>query len=132
MSVTTATRRDLVKAGAGLVIAGALASTAAPVEATAAVPRRDMGAVFAWEDALRDADQRGATWANEARILRDVIKFALWQTEEAGTPGLAAPLAALMAEAEAIHADRRAAFDAWANEAWGLPDLAPLPPLPWG
>ncbi len=129
---TSINRRDLVKQGAAVVIGAGLAGGTAPVEATAAVPRRDMAAVFAWEDALRDADQRGATWADEARILRDVIQVATWQTEEAGTPGLAAPLAALMAEAEVIYAARSPIFQAWADEAWALPDLAPLPAEPWG
>ncbi len=128
----TITRRDAIKAGAGFVIGAGLVGGTAPVEVAAAVPRRDMATLTAWEDALRDADQRGATWANEARILRDLIQVAIWQAEEAGTPGLAAPLAALMAEAESVHAARSATFQRWAAVAWDLPDLAPLPPEPWG
>ncbi len=129
---TTTTRRDLVKAGAGFVIAGALTSTAAPVEAGIAVPHRDMAALTAWEDALADASLRGEAWVKDMKQMCFCVQLAVWQAEEIGEVALLQSLRPVLAEAEALHEGRSATFQRWADEAWTLPDLAPLPPAPWG
>ncbi len=130
MNITTS-RRDVVKLATGLVIGAGLAGGAAPVAATAAVLRRDMAALTAWEDALADADTRGEAWVQEARHLYCFVLFALQQAEAAGASVLQESLRPALAEAEAIQTERSAIFRAWADEAWSLPDLAPWPPEPW-
>ncbi len=129
---TTATRRDVVKIATGLVIGAALAGGTAPLEVVGAVPRRDMAALTAWEDALADAGTRGESWVKEAKQMCFCVQLAVWQAEEMGEVALLESLRSVLAEAEALHAARSSSFQAWADEAWALPDLAPLPADPWG
>ncbi len=129
---TITTRRDLVKAGAGFVIGATLAGGTAPVEVAAAVPRRDMAALTAWEDALADASLRGEAWVKDMKQMHLCVQLAVWQAEEMGEVALLQSLRPVLAEAEAVHAARSATFQRWADEAWNLPDLAPLPAEPWG
>ncbi|MDP9471598.1 MAG: hypothetical protein M3Q71_13185 [Chloroflexota bacterium] len=128
---TTATRRDLVKAGAGFVIGATLTSGTAPAEVAAAVPRRDMGAVFAWERALQAADDEGAAWVGQARILKAFLITAAAQAEDVGLPAVAASLRPQIAEADKIYQERAELFADWGFQAWALPDLGLLPPMPW-
>ncbi len=130
MSMTT-TRRDLVKAGAGLVIGATLAGGAAPVEATAAVPRRDMAAILRWEQALQAADDEGAAWVGQARILKVFLITAAAQAEDVGLPAVAASLRPQIAEADKTYQEREELFAAWGYQAWSLPDLGLVPPMPW-
>ncbi len=125
------TRRDAIKTGAGLVIGAGLAGGAAPVAATAAVPHRDMAALTTWEDALADASMRGEAWVKQAWILRSFVQGAVLQAEETGEPALLASLQTTLAKADVLHAQRSATFQRWADVAWNLPDLAPLPAEPW-
>ncbi len=128
---TVATRRDVVKLATGLVIGATLAGGTAPGEAVGAAPRRDMAALTAWEDALADAGTRGESWVKQAWMLRSFVEVAVWQAEETGGPALLASLRTALAEADALHAQRSAMFQSWADQAWSLPDLAPLPAEPW-
>ncbi len=125
------TRRDAIKAGAGFVVGAGIVGGAAPVEAAIAVPRRDMAALTAWEDALADAGTRGESWVEDAKQMYLCVQLAVWQAEEMGEVALLQSLRPVLAEAEALHAARSSIFQAWADEAWALPDLAPLPPEPW-
>ncbi len=102
-----------------------------PVEPAVAVPRRDMAAILAWEDALADASTRGESWVKQAWMLRSFVQGAVWQAEETGAPALLASLRTALAEADGLHAQRSAMFQSWADQAWSLPDLAPLPAEPW-
>ncbi len=130
MNITTS-RRDVVKLATGFVIGAGLAGGTAPVEAVGAVPRQDMAALTAWEDVLADASIRGQAWVQEGRYLYCFVLFALQQAEAAGASVLLDSLRPALAEAEAIHEARSTIFQAWADAAWALPDLAPLPPEPW-
>ncbi|MDP9359251.1 MAG: hypothetical protein M3R02_28995 [Chloroflexota bacterium] len=129
---TITTRRDLVKAGAGFVIGATLAGGTAPVEVAAAVPRRDMATLTAWEDALADASTRGEAWGQDAKQMYLCVQLAVWQAEEMGEVALLASLQTTLGEADALHEGRFATFQSWADVAWNLPDLAPLPAEPWG
>ncbi len=128
---TTTTRRDLVKAGAGFVIAGALTNTAAETGAASPSPRPDMAAIVAWERALQAADDEGARWVGQAHILRAFLVAATDQAEQAGLPSVAASLRPQIAELDEIHQAREEAFASWAFAAWALPDLGMIPPRPW-
>ncbi len=129
---STITRRDAIKITAGLVIGTGLIDGMPPVEAAIAVPRRDMAALTAWEDALADAGTRGESWVKEAKQMCFCVQLAVWQAEEMGEVALLQSLQTTLGEAEALHAARSATFRSWADEAWSLPDLAPLPAEPWG
>ncbi len=122
------TRRDAIKTGAGLVIGAGLTGGATPVEAA----HSDRAALLAWEKAITDASTRGEAWVQEARHLYCFVLFALQRAEAAGVPTLLESLRPALAEAEAIQTERSATFWIWADEAWNLPDLAPLPAEPWG
>ncbi len=91
----------------------------------------EMAAITRWEDALADAGTRGESWVKQAWMLRSFVEVAAWQAEEAGEPSLLASLRTALAEADALHAQRLTTFQRWADAAWSLPDLAPLPPEPW-
>ncbi len=125
---TTTTRRDVVKLATGLVIGAGLAGGTAPVEAT----HPDRAALLAWEDALADAGTRGESWVKDAKQLCFCVQLAVWQAQETGALALLASLQTALAEADAIHKGRSATFQSWADVAWNLPDLAPLPSEPWG
>ncbi len=125
---STITRRDAIKVGAGFVIGAGLAGGAAPVEAA----HSDRAALLAWENAITDASTRGEAWVQEARHLYCFVLFALQQAEAAAASVLLESLRPALAEAEAIQTERLATFQAWADEAWALPELAPWPPEPWG
>ncbi len=127
MSVTT-TRRDLVKAGAGFVIGAGIVGGAAPVEAV----HSDRAALLAWENAITDASTRGEAWVQEARHLYCFVLFALQQAEAAAESVLLESLWPALTQAEALQMERLATFQAWADEAWALPELVPWPPEPWG
>ncbi|MDP9356470.1 MAG: hypothetical protein M3R02_14525 [Chloroflexota bacterium] len=129
---STITRRDAIKITAGLVIGTGLIDGMPPVEAAIAVPRRDMAALTAWEDALADASLRGEAWVKDMKQMHLCVQLAVWQAEEMGEGALLQSLRPVLAEAEAVHAARSATFQRWADEAWNLPDLAPLPAEPWG
>ncbi len=92
----------------------------------------DRAALLAWENAITDASTRGEAWVQEARHLYCFVLFALQRAEAAGVPTLLESLRPALAEAEALQTERSATFRAWADEAWNLPDLAPLPAAPWG
>ncbi len=124
---TTPTRRDVVKLATGLVIGTGLAGGTAPVEAT----HPDRAALLAWEDALADAGTRGESWVKEAETLAFCVQLAVWQAEEMEAVALLESLRPALAETEAIQTERSATFQRWADEAWNLPDLAPLPTEPW-
>ncbi|MDP9471131.1 MAG: hypothetical protein M3Q71_10770 [Chloroflexota bacterium] len=128
---TTTTRRDVVKLATGLVVGATLAGGTVPVEAAVAVPRRDMAAIFTWERALQAADDEGARWVGQVHILRAFLTAATDQAEQAGLPSMAASLRPLLAELDEIHQVREEAFADWAYQAWALPDLGLLPPMPW-
>ncbi len=129
--MSSLTRRDAIKTGAGLVIGATLAGGTAPVEATAAVPRRDMAAIFAWERALQAADDEGARWVEQARILKVFLITAAAQAEDVGLPAVAASLRPQIAEADKTYQEREELFAAWGCQAWSLPDLGLMPPRPW-
>ncbi len=128
---TTTTRRDVVKFATGFVIGATLAGGTAPVEATAAVPRRDMAAIFTWERALQAADDEGARWVEQARILKVFLITAAAQAEDVGLPAVAASLRPQIAEADKTYQEREELFAEWGYQAWALPDLGLLPPMPW-
>ncbi len=92
----------------------------------------EMAALTVWEDALADASIRGQAWVQEGRHLYCFVLFALQQSEAAGASALLDSLRPALAEAEALQTERSATFQRWADVAWNLPDLAPLPPEPWG
>ncbi len=127
---------SMSRRGALSVIAGGLATAAAfPTEGTVAtspLPRPDFAAVLRWEEALADAGTRGEAWVKEAKQLCFCIQLAVWQAQEIGEAALLESLRSVLVEAEALHAARSSTFQAWADEAWALPDLAPLPAEPWG
>ncbi len=128
---TIISRRDVVKIGTGVVVGAGLAGGTAPVEAAVAVPRRDMAALTAWEDALADAGTRGESWVKDAKQVGFCVQLAVWQAEAMGEVALLQSLRLVLAEAEALHAARSATFRSWVDQAWSLPDLAPLPAEPW-
>ncbi len=128
---TTATRRDLVKAGAGFVIGATLASTTTNASAVSAPPRPDFAAVLRWEEALAAADKQGERWVEEVHILRCLLTVAANLAEETGIPAIADPLRAMVADVEAVHAEREEEYAAWGAQAWYAPDLGLLPPMPW-
>ncbi len=128
---TITSRRDVVKIATGVVVGAGLVGSMAPVEATAAVLRRDMAALTTWEDTLADASMRGESWVKQAWILRSFVQGAVLQAEETGDPALLASLQTTLAKADVLHAQRSATFQRWADVAWNLPDLAPLPAEPW-
>ncbi|MDP9358638.1 MAG: hypothetical protein M3R02_25830 [Chloroflexota bacterium] len=125
--MNTTTRRDAIKAGAGFVIGATLAGGTAPVEAT----QPDRAALFAWEGATTAADARGLAWVKEAKQMHICVQLAVWQAEEIGEVALLESLRSVLAGAEALHEGRAATFQRWADQAWNLPDLAPLPAEPW-
>ncbi len=127
----TTSRRDVVKLATGLVIGAGLAGGTAPVEVAAAVPRRDMAAIFTWERALQAADDEGARWVRQVHILRAFLTAATDQAEQAGLPSVAASLHPLLAELDEIHQARGELFADWAFAAWAMPDLGMIPPRPW-
>ncbi len=124
---STVTRRDAIKAGAGFVIGAGLVGGAGSVEAA----HSDRAALLAWENAITDASTRGEAWVREARHLYCFVLFALQQAEAAAESVLLESLRPALAEVEAIQTERLATFQAWADEAWALPELAPWPPEPW-
>ncbi|MDP9353909.1 MAG: hypothetical protein M3R02_01245 [Chloroflexota bacterium] len=128
---TSINRRNLVKQGAAVVIGAGLAGGTVETDAAGQQSREAFERVLAWEDALAAAGTRGESWVKQAWILRSFVQGAVWQAEETGEPALLASLRTALAEADGLHAQRSATFQRWANEAWGLPDLAPLPPMPW-
>ncbi len=128
---TTTTRRDVVKLATGLVIGTALASGTAPVEATAAAPRPGFATILRWERALQAADDEGARWVDQVRILKAFLTVAMDQAEQAGLPAVAASLRPQIAEADKAYQEREEAFADWAYQAWSLPDLGLMPPRPW-
>ncbi len=128
--MSTLTRRDAIKTGAGFMIGATLAGGTAPVEA-APVATSDFSAIVAWEQALQAADARGLAWVADAKQLAFCVQLAVWQAQETGAPALLASLQTTLREAEALHEGRSAMFQRWSDVAWALPDLAPLPAEPW-
>ncbi len=128
---TITSRRDVVKAGAGFVIAGALASTTANASVASPSPRPDFAAVLRWERALQAADDEGARWVEQARILKVFLITAAAQAEDVGLPAVAASLRPQIAEADKTYQEREELFAAWGFQAWSVPDLGLMPPRPW-
>ncbi len=125
------TRRDAIKTGAGLVLGAALAGGTVETGAAGQRSREAFERVAAWEDVLAAADKQGAAWVERVHILRVFLIAATDQAEQAGLPSVAASLHPLLAELDEIHQEREEAFAAWAYQAWSLPDLGLLPPMPW-
>ncbi len=128
---STITRRDAIKAGAGFVIAGALTSTTANASAASSSPRPDFATILRWERALQAADDEGAAWVGEVHILKAFLITAVAQAEDVGLPAVAASLRPQIAEADKTYQERAELFADWSFQAWALPDLGLLPPLPW-
>ncbi|MDP9357324.1 MAG: hypothetical protein M3R02_18955 [Chloroflexota bacterium] len=127
----TITRRDAIKITAGLVIGAGLAGGTVETGAAGASPRPDFAAVLRWEEALAAADKQGERWVEEAHILRCLLTVAANLAEETGIPAIADPLRAMVADVEAVHAEREEEYAAWGAQAWYAPDLGLLPPMPW-
>ncbi len=128
------TRRDLVKSGAAAALGVTLApttSTTANASVASPSPRPDFAAVLRWEEALQAADARGLAWVEDAKQMYLCVQLAVWQAEEIGEVALLESLRSVLAGAEALHEGRAATFQRWADQAWNLPDLAPLPAEPW-
>ncbi len=129
--VTLITRRDVIKAGAGLVIGAGLAAGTVETGGAGQRSREAFERVLAWEDALAAADKQGAAWVGQVHILRAFLTAATDQAEQAGLPSVAASLRPQIAELDEIHQVREEAFAHWAFAAWALPDLGLIPPRPW-
>ncbi len=90
-----------------------------------------MAAIFTWERALQAADDEGARWVEQARILKVFLITAAAQAEDVGLPAVAASLRPQIAEADKTYQEREELFAAWGYQAWSLPDLGLMPPRPW-
>ncbi len=128
---TSINRRDLVKQGAAVVIGAGLAGGAVEAVAASPSPRPDFATVLRWERALQAADDEGARWVEQARILKVFLIAAAAQAEDVGLPAVAASLRPQIAEADKTYQEREERFAAWGYQAWSLPDLGLMPPRPW-
>ncbi len=128
---STITRRDAIRITTGLVIGAGLASGTVETGAAGQRSREAFERVAAWEEALAAADKQGAAWVEQARILKVFLITAAAQAEDVGLPAVAASLRHQIAEVDKIYQEREQAFADWAFQAWSLPDLGLLPPMPW-
>ncbi len=128
---TSINRRDLVKQGAAVVIGAGLAGGTVETGAAGQRSREAFERVLVWEDALADAGMRGESWVKDTKQMYFCVQLAVWQAEAIGEVALLQSLRPVLAEADALHEGRSVTFQRWADQAWSLPDLAPLPAEPW-
>lgn len=126
------TRRDAIKAGAGIVLGATLTSKAGDVNAAGHSARSNTTAIFAWREVRKAADERGMRWVEQASLQWISLGVQVEQAVRADLPAMVGPLREQLVEAEVMYRDRKDVLDRWEYHAWNLPDLAPLPAEPWG